>query len=133
VANALRLLKLPDYVQGLMQAGRLSTGHAIALLQVEDHGAMARLADRAADGQMSVRELEAATRDGKVPGRKAKRREGRRPTPEVQRVEEALRRRLKTDVFVGLRGRGGRITVNFYSNDDLSRVLELILGRPYDG
>lgn len=133
VANALRLLKLPDHVQQMLQAGRLTTGHALALLQVEDQGAMIRLADRAADGQMSVRELEAEGRDGKAPSRRPKRREGRRPAPEVQRVEDALRKRLKTDVFVGLRGRGGRITVNFYSNDDLSRLLELMLGRPYDG
>ena len=133
VANALRLLKLPDHIQQLMQAGRLTTGHALALLQLGDHATMIRLADRAADGQMSVRELEAAGRGGAPPERRPKRREGRRPTPEVQRVEDALRKRLKTDVFVGLRGRGGRITVNFYSNDDLSRLLELMLGKPYDG
>lgn len=133
VANALRLLKLPEQIQGMLQAGRLTTGHALALLQLADTAAMLRLAERAADGQMSVRELEAAARDGKAPDRRPKRKEGRRPAPEVQRVEDALRKRLKTDVFVGLRGRGGRITVNFYSNDDLSRLLELILGRPYDG
>jgi ParB family chromosome partitioning protein len=133
VTNALRLLKLPDQVQQMMQGGRLSTGHALALLQLEDQATMIRLAERAADGQMSVRELEAAGRDGAAPARRPKRREGRRPTPEVQRVEDALRRRLKTDVFVGVRGRGGRIIVNFYSNDDLSRLLEIVLGKPYDG
>jgi hypothetical protein len=57
----------------------------------------------------------------------------RKPDPDVRRLEDELRRHLKTDVFVARRGKGGRITVSFYSNDDLARLLELILGRPYDG
>ena len=54
--------------------------------------------------------------------------------PEVRRVEDALRRRLGTDVRVTLRAKGkGQIHVAFYSNDDLARLLELILGAPFDG
>ena len=54
--------------------------------------------------------------------------------PEVRRVEDALRRRLGTDVRVSLRAKGkGQIQVSFYSNDDLARLLELILGAPFDG
>ena len=54
--------------------------------------------------------------------------------PEVRRVEDALRRRLGTDVRVSLRAKGkGQIHVSFYSNDDLARLLELILGAPFDG
>src|SRR5213593_1106179 len=53
---------------------------------------------------------------------------------EVRRIEDALRRRLGTDVRVTLRAKGkGQIHVNFYSNDDLARLLELILGAPFDG
>jgi hypothetical protein len=51
----------------------------------------------------------------------------------VRRVEDALRRHLKTDVYVTRRGKGGRIGVSYYSNDDLARVLEVILGGPFDG
>jgi hypothetical protein len=52
----------------------------------------------------------------------------------VRRVEDALRRRLGTDVRVSLRAKGkGQIHLSFYSNDDLARLLELILGEPFDG
>jgi len=54
--------------------------------------------------------------------------------PEVRRVEDALRRRLGTDVRVTLRAKGkGQIHLSFYSNDDLARLLEVILGVPFDG
>ena len=56
------------------------------------------------------------------------------PVAEVRRVEEALRSRLQTDVRVTARRRGrGAVTIHYYSNDDLARLLELILGAPFDG
>jgi hypothetical protein len=56
------------------------------------------------------------------------------PSGEVRRVEDALRKRLGTDVRVTSRRRGrGFISVSYYSNDDLARVLELILGEPFAG
>ena len=55
-------------------------------------------------------------------------------TADVRRVEDALRKRLGTDVRVTMRRRGrGFLTVSYYSNDDLARLLELILGGPFEG
>jgi ParB family chromosome partitioning protein len=135
VANALRLLRLPDEVQDLVHRGTLSTGHARALLQLPDATAIPVLARRAVDDELSVRELEALARGDRAPARRPRSGKARvrRPDVEIRRVEDALRRHLKTDVFVVRRGKGGRITVNFYSNDDLARLLELVLGRPFDG
>lgn len=135
VANAVRLLRLPEDVQDLVHRGALSTGHARALLQLPDPAAIPVLARRAVDDELSVRELEALARGDRAPARRprAGKARVRRPDVEVRRVEDALRRHLKTDVFVARRGKGGRITINFYSNDDLARVLELVLGRPFDG
>ena len=49
-------------------------------------------------------------------------------------MEDVLRTKLGTDVFVALRGKGsGRVTINFYSNDDLARILEIMLGEPFEG
>lgn len=135
VANALRLLKLPDHVQHLVHAGRLSTGHARALLQLDDPKRMPVLAERAISEDLSVRELEAAVRGARGPARRP-RKSAAKPTPnaEVQRVEDALRRRLGTDVYLTPRTqKSGRLTINYYSNDDLTRILELVLGQPYDG
>lgn len=133
VANALRLLGLPEEVQQLLHDRRLTTGHAIALLQLPKAADLRRLAQLAVERGLSVRELEeAARRDtGTAPRPRGRRARGAGLDPELQRVENALRRRLQTDVFVVARGKGGRIMVSFYSNDDLERVLELILGEAY--
>ncbi|HWP36529.1 MAG TPA: ParB/RepB/Spo0J family partition protein [Gemmatimonadales bacterium] len=132
IANAVRLLGLPEDVQHLVHERRLTTGHAMALLQLPKAVDIRRLARLAVERGLSVRELEdAARREGGAPRAKARRARGARLDPELRRVEDALRRRLQTDVFVVTRGKGGRIMVSFYSNDDLERVLELILGEAY--
>ncbi|HKI95833.1 MAG TPA: ParB/RepB/Spo0J family partition protein, partial [Gemmatimonadales bacterium] len=136
VANAIRLLSLPDPIQEHVHRGTLSMGHARALLSVGDHRQLLPLAERAVAEGLSVREMEALARGDRAPARRpraGRARTVRKPEAEVRRVEDALRAHLKTDVFLQTRGKGGRITVNYYSNDDLARVLELILGRPYDG
>ncbi|HLB37820.1 MAG TPA: ParB/RepB/Spo0J family partition protein [Gemmatimonadales bacterium] len=132
VANAVRLLKLPEAVQQMVHDGRLTTGHARALLQLSDEPAMARLANTIVERGLSVREVETLARGDKPAARRAVRGR-RRPGPQSQRVEDALRRRLQTDVYVATRGKGGRITINFYSNDDLARLLEIVLGEPFAG
>jgi ParB family transcriptional regulator, chromosome partitioning protein len=132
VANLLRLLKLPGEVQTLVHEGKLSEGHARALLALEHPDAVLRLARRAVADGWSVREVESRVRVDGRPG--SRRREARPLTPEGRRVEEALRRRLGTDVRIhpGRRGRGV-LAINYYSNDDLARLLELILGEPFAG
>ena len=130
VANLLRLLKLPEEVQTLVHEGKLSEGHARALLSLEQSDAVIRVAKRAVADGWSVREVESRVR-GEGRGR---RREPRPLTPEGRRVEEALRRRLGTDVRIhaGRKSRGV-LAISYYSNDDLARVLELILGEPFAG
>ena len=146
VANLVRLLKLPDEIKTLIRERKLSEGHARALLPVSDEAEMVRLAKEAVDKGWSVREIEARTR-GEAPEPAAKHGDSKapvseqqaRPQPkmasaEVRRVEDALRKRLGTDVRVTSRRRGrGFISISYYSNDDLARVLELILGEPYAG
>jgi ParB family transcriptional regulator, chromosome partitioning protein len=138
IANLLRLLQLPPDVQTLVHEKRLSAGHARALLGLSDVGRQSALAVEAVEQGWSVREVEAA-----VAGRRTGQRPGRRPTgqpvvrnaaADVKRVEDALRKRLGTDVRVTARRRGrGLVTISYYSNDDLSRLLELILGGPFEG
>ena len=134
VANGLRLLKLPADIQELVQNGTLSTGHARALLQFGANGSLSALAKRAVADGLSVRQLEALARNSRPPARRPRARgAGREIDPEVRRIEDTLRKYLKTDVFVSERSKGsGKVSINFYSNDDLARVLELILGHPYE-
>jgi len=134
VANALRLLKLPDTVLQMLHEGQLSVGHARALLALDDARTVTTLAREAVAQGLSVRDVEDRVRGGRAPERRPRLKRGLTPAPEVRRVEDTLRRRLGTDVRVSLRAKGkGQIHVAFYSNEDLARILELILGAPFDG
>ncbi len=134
VANAVRLLQLPKAVQSMLDSGALSAGHARALLSLDDDREIARIAREAVAHGWSVRETEKATRGGAKSAKATKKKAHRALPPEVRRIEEALRKRLGTDVSVVLKGKGkGHVAVRFYSHDDLARLLELVLGRRWDG
>jgi ParB family chromosome partitioning protein len=138
VANFLRLLQLPAGVQALVHEKRLSAGHARALLGLSDAERQSALAVEAVEQGWSVREVEAAVAGKRTVQRPGRRESGqpaaRNATADVKRVEDALRKRLGTDVRVTARRRGrGLVTISYYSNDDLSRLLELILGGPFEG
>jgi ParB family chromosome partitioning protein len=134
VANLLRLLRLPAEVRDMVHQGTLSEGHARALLALENEGALLRLARQAVAEGWSVREVEERVRGEGRSAPARRRREAKPLTPDARRVEDVLRKRLGTDVKVHPRRRGrGFMTIQYYSNDDLSRLLELILGEPYGG
>jgi len=135
VANALRLLKLPPSVQQMVHRGELDMGHARALLQLTDGSRVERLALAVIEQGLSVRETEAQARDRRVPRRRERTpKSGRKISPEARRVEDSLRKYLGTDVFVTERANGsGRLAISFYSNADLARLLELLLGEPFKG
>jgi ParB family transcriptional regulator, chromosome partitioning protein len=143
IANLLRLLKLPDEVKTLVQEGKLSEGHARALLAAPDETELARLANEAVQQGWSVREIEVRVR-GNGPAshdattttepKQRQRTPQKMASADARRVEDALRKRLGTDVRMTSRRRGrGFISISYYSNDDLARVLELILGEPFAG
>jgi ParB family chromosome partitioning protein len=132
ISNALRLLRLPPEVRAMVDDGRLSEGHARALLTLSDSQQMQRLAQDAISGGWSVRELEARVRGGSSTRRTAAPKTG--APPAQRRIEDAVRKRLGTDARITTRRRGrGFLTISYYSNDDLARLLELILGEPFEG
>jgi ParB family chromosome partitioning protein len=141
VSNTLRLLRLPAEVQGMVSKRSLSEGHARALLALSDPKEILRLARECAAADWSVRDLEARVRGEQLQGAPPARHRIRRPRPEVRnpsadirRVEDVLRKRLQTDVRITARRRGrGAVTIHYYSNDDLARLLEVILGEPFGG
>lgn len=133
VSNAIRLLRLPAEVRQLVEEGKLSEGHARALLSLGDDRQMVALARHAVVAGWSVREVEARVR-GERPAGKRPKKGPKVQAPDVKRIEEVLRKHLATEVRVTTRRRGrGFLTVSYYSNDDLARLLERVLGRPYDG
>lgn len=138
VTNLLRVLSLPEAIQEFVEQGKLSTGHARALLALPPAVSALEVATQAINEALSVRQLEQRVRElsglstpprekpGAVPA--ARPAASTSVDPAVRRLEDDLRRYLQTDVKVQLSGDAkGKIEVAFYSNDDLDRVLELIL------
>ena len=131
VANALRLLRLPEEIQELVESGGLSAGHGRALLAFEDDALRLEWARRAAAEDMSVRELErVAADDRKKTGRKgAKMKPRTAKDPNLVSAEEELSLRLGAPVEIRPRGHGGgAIVINCSEADDLMRVFDLLMG-----
>ena len=138
IANTLRLLKLPSDVQELLQEKKISEGHARALLALERPSEISQMAQDIVTHGRSVREVEAMVRGEtleKPRGKMMKKPAVVRPaSADARRVEEALRQRLGTDARLTAKRRGrGLLTISYYSNDDLARLLEIILGAPFEG
>jgi len=121
ISNTLRLLKLPDMVIGLLEKGKLRAGHARALLSIEGEKAQIEWARRVAEEGISVREVEETTRRGKRGKRRA-----RRVDPQIRAIEDKLEMHLGTRVRLVPRRKGGILQVEYYSNEELERILELI-------
>jgi len=121
VANTLRLLDLPEEVQDLLRDGRLTMGHARALLALQGAEARIQAARRTLKEGLSVREVERLS----SPKRRRSKASGGK-SPELVELEERLRNLLATKVEIHTRKRGGRIVVEYYSNDDLQRIIDVL-------
>ena len=129
VANALRLLKLPPEIQEMVEDGRLSAGHARALLSFSDDQQRISWALRVVQEGLSVRTVEreaAAGRDGTSPPQPAKPEAA--ADPNIRSAEGRLRQRLGTRVEIRTQKRGGKIVISCASHDELMRVFDLLLG-----
>ncbi|MBI5369244.1 MAG: ParB/RepB/Spo0J family partition protein [Planctomycetes bacterium] len=125
VANFIRLLDLPAAVQEFVSRGTLSMGHARALVGMEDAPAMLALCRRIQDEGMSVRRLEAAVAGAKRT-HPAKRSASKGRDPNVAELEDRLRKALGTQVHLRAGKGKGVIEVEYYSNQDLSRIIGLL-------
>jgi ParB family chromosome partitioning protein len=127
VANALRLLDLPDGVQARIREGALSAGHGRALLALENRRRVPELAREAIDRALSVRQLERRVkRENRGPRRPAE--PARSAELERKRIEEELQRALGTKVSVRASAGGkGRIEISFYSLEDFEGLVERLL------
>jgi len=126
IANALRLLDLPDVVQRMVRGGALSAGHARALLGLADRGQILAAAERAAQQGLTVRQVERLVKRAGA-GKQARKPASASAELERARLEEELQRALGTKVTVHAAATGkGRIEIAFYSFDDLERLVDLM-------
>lgn len=126
VANTLRLLELEPSVQAAVADGRLTEGHGRTLVGLEPEF-QARLLDSIVGQALSVRQTEELVRRLKEP-RPTSAAPTRRSDPDLERVEEDLRRSLGTKVSLARTRRGGRIVIEYYSDEDLERLYERLTG-----
>jgi len=126
VANTLRLLELDPTVQGAIEDGRLSEGHARALIGLE-RDVQARLLDSIVGQALSVRQTEELVRRLREPRPEPMDR-ARRTDPDLERVEEDLRRSLGTKVSLARTRRGGRIVIEYFGDEELERLYERLIG-----
>ena len=132
VTNYLRLLKLPEDIQELLQSGRISTGHARTLLGVEQPDIQRRIARRIIEQELSVRATEQLVRVAAMePGQRQTQSSStrvRESDPNIRAAESKLRRRFGTKVRIVQtpNSSAGRIELEFYNQTDLDRLYSLL-------
>ena len=128
VTNTMRLLKLPREIQDDLAAGRITAGHARSLLALENEAAMRAARDRVVKESLSVRATERLVKTMLTPAP---------PTPPpppqddvyIQSLASGLQQKLGTRVEIKRKGKKGRLILDFYSDQDLERLLELLGGK----
>lgn len=130
ITNSMRLLKLCDYVQQMIVDGKLTTGHARALIPIENEEEQKQLAERIFDEKLSVREVEKIVKELSNPKeKKAKKEEMPKNIRYIyEDIENKLKEKLSRKVAISAKGKNGtgKIELEFYSNDDFDRLIEAL-------
>ena len=129
VTNSMRLLKLCDEVQQMIIDDMLSTGHARALISIEDPEQQYTIAQKIFDEKLSVREVEKLVKDLNKPEKPKKESNKEDKSLDIiyEAIEEKLKQSLGTKVEISSKGNGaGKLEIEFYNHDDLDRIIELL-------
>ena len=127
VTNSIRLLKLTDKVQQMVIDDMISTGHARALLAVEDPETQYVLAQQIFDQKLSVRDVEKLVKKLNAPEKEKNKTEDKTLQVIYQDIEDKLKQKLSTKVVITSKGEGsGKIEIEFYNHEDLDRLLDMI-------
>ena len=128
VTNFLRLLKLPDAVQDGLRKGKITMGHARALVNIPNEKSLVRMYEKIVHDGLSVRKVEDIVRRASGKGTGSAKRPSSTTSPSgIQSIEEQLRQALGTKVLVRAKGGGkGDIVIEFYSLDEFDRLLEIL-------
>lgn len=122
IANTLRLLNLPSEIKEFVVQGKISAGHARALLAVTDKKKQIEMAQKIYEQQLNVRDIEKLVmqKDKKESSKEIKK------TVEIIEIEDRLKKALATKVNIVHKKSKGKIEIEYYNNDDLERILELL-------
>lgn len=128
VTNSMRLLKLSDEVQQMIVEDMISTGHARALIAVEDKDMQYTLAQRIFDEKLSVREVEKLVKNLDKPAKEKKQKNIDESMMVIYNdISEKMKKSLGTKVSISPKENGsGKIEIEFYSHDDLDRIINML-------
>ena len=123
ITNTLRLLKLPEEIKALVSEGKISTGHARALITVKNKTKQEELCKKIIKDGISVRDVERLASEEKKTRKKPLKRV---KSPDTLNVERELKEIYGTKVTINSRGNKGTIELEFYSKDELNRLIDLL-------
>ena len=125
IANALRLLKLPESVRALIISGELSAGHGRAFAVLDDAKTISALAEECVKGAWSVRQAEQKVKEflNKKPAKKAP---VKKRIAEFDRIEESIRMHMGTKVKINGNEKKGKIEIEYFNRDDLERIISIL-------
>ncbi|MNO66223.1 putative chromosome-partitioning protein ParB [compost metagenome] len=126
IANFLRLLSLPEEVKEYVSRGTLSMGHARALVGLKHADTIKQLAEQCIEHEWSVRDLENAVQQLDRKKQEKAKTTNKKRDPYIDEVEHSLRERYKTTVKIKAAKDKGKIEINYYSQQDLQRLLDLL-------
>ena len=132
VANAIRILKLPDAIQKSLRKGDISAGHAKALISLPSPAEQLQVWRKAVKQGWNVRKLEEFVRQRSDEGHTPSKKKKTKLSPYIEEVEERLRNTLATRVRIRESTKGGSIEIAYYSDDDLDRLVDLVCRSPED-
>jgi len=130
VTNMLRLLNLPAFIQAALKQNRITIGHARALITVENERVQQQLLDRIIDQDLSVRQVEDAVKhlaDRKKGGQKKNSKKDQKDL-ELLQLASTLQNKFSTRVHIKRKSHGGEIKIEYYSDEELERLLSLFEG-----
>ncbi|MCB6993934.1 ParB/RepB/Spo0J family partition protein [bacterium 210820-DFI.6.37] len=125
ITNSLRLLKLPEQIRDMVSQGKLTTGHARAIAGVSNGEKQIKLAEYAVKEEISVREMEKLIKEENSTKKKSPRKRNEK-NADVKRVEEDLKQIMGTKVSLNQSGKKGKIEIEYYSREELERLIELL-------
>ncbi len=124
IANSIRLLNLPEEIQNLLAKGKITTGHARALLSLDNEEEQKQMAQKILERDLTVREIEKLVKKPKKQNKLSK-----KTNPLIIHLEDILKQFFGTKVKVRSGKNKGKIEIEYYSEEDLERILELVMGR----
>lgn len=125
ITNALRLLKLPEQIKNFVSEGKLSTGHARAIAGIDGTEKQIQIAEFAVKEGISVREIEKLIKEQNAPKKRNPRKRAEK-NADVKKVEEDLKQIMGTKVSLNQTGKKGKIEIEYYSREELERLIELL-------